>query len=142
MKIPSLLLKKLYTQGSLKNAERGVQFALKNRLADAEVVSLGSLAINGRPLPLDRVRLALPDRRVVTPAQVDGGHPLPFPLRSVVTVENEAMDLPPGKHRIDIDFETRPFGRVKFTVEDAMVAAATPARASLAMSMTITLRKS
>ena len=36
--IPSMLLRQLYTFGSLKNTGQGVQFAIKNRLSDAEVV--------------------------------------------------------------------------------------------------------
>ena len=35
MFVPSLLLKQLYTFGSLKNIEDGIQFSIKNRLNDA-----------------------------------------------------------------------------------------------------------
>jgi hypothetical protein len=40
MFIPTLLLKKLYTLGSLTNVEHGVRFAIKNRLSNAEVTDL------------------------------------------------------------------------------------------------------
>ncbi len=33
--IPSMMLKQLYTFGSLKNTPDGVKFSLKNRLSDA-----------------------------------------------------------------------------------------------------------
>ena len=56
MTIPKVLLKRLYTEGSLKNTDAGAQFALKNRLSDV----------------------------------------------------------------IEIAFETRPFGTVKFKVQDAI----------------------
>jgi hypothetical protein len=36
--IPNLLLKRLYTVGSLKNSGGGAQFAIKSRLRDAELV--------------------------------------------------------------------------------------------------------
>jgi len=39
MLIPSMLLKKLYTLGSLKNTAAGVQFAVKNRLSDTELTA-------------------------------------------------------------------------------------------------------
>ena len=45
---------------------------------------------------------------------------LPFPLRSMVTVQTDAVELPRGRHDIEIAFETRPFGRVRFKVQDAI----------------------
>ena len=54
MLIPSMLLKKLYTLGSLKNAEQGVQFAVKNRLSDAELMGLRAIAIDGKPIAFER----------------------------------------------------------------------------------------
>ena len=120
MTIPSLLLKKLYTLGSLKNTGAGVRFALKNRLSDAEVVGLRGISINGMPVALERVRLDIGNHRELTAAQVDGEHPLPFPLRSIVTVQTGAPELPAGKHEIEIAFDTRPFGMLQFKVEDAI----------------------
>jgi hydroxymethylglutaryl-CoA reductase (NADPH) len=118
MKIPSLLLKRLYTHGSLRNTAEGPQFALKNRLRDAEVMGVHQLAIDGRPAAPERVRLDLGGERVVAAAQLDPTHPLPFPLRSVVTVLTGMPELPRGRHEIEITFETRPFGAVHFKVED------------------------
>jgi hydroxymethylglutaryl-CoA reductase (NADPH) len=118
--IPKLFLKKLYTQGSLANSGGSARFALKNRLLDAEVTGFGSLAINGRRVPLDGVRLELGDGRLVTLADVSSAHPLPFPLRSIVTVRTGAPELPKGKHEIEMAFETRPFGKLHFKVEDAI----------------------
>src|ERR1035441_8692133 len=82
MTIPSLLLKKLYTLGSLKNTAGGVQFAIKNRLSDAELLGVGSLAINGDPVATENILLVLEDGREVPVSQLDAAHPLPFPLRS------------------------------------------------------------
>ncbi|HEV2688387.1 MAG TPA: hydroxymethylglutaryl-CoA reductase [Bryobacteraceae bacterium] len=120
MTIPTLILKKLYTHSSLKNTSAGAQFALKNRLSDAELVRVGRLAIDGKVVAADHIRLDLADGRVVTPAQVDEAHPIPFPLRSVVTVRTEEPELCFGKHEIDIAFDARPFGRLHFKVEDAI----------------------
>ena len=46
--IPSILLKQLYTFGSLKNTPSGVQFSLKNRLSDAEITGLQTVKFNGK----------------------------------------------------------------------------------------------
>jgi hydroxymethylglutaryl-CoA reductase (NADPH) len=120
MEIPTFLLKKLYTVGSLKNAGGGAQFALKNRLMDAEVVGLRAVAIDGQPVDLDRVRLEVPDLGILTPAEIDAAHPVPFPLRSTVTIRTLAPELKSGKHEIDIGFEARPFGLLQFKIEDAI----------------------
>jgi hydroxymethylglutaryl-CoA reductase (NADPH) len=118
--IPNLLLKRLYTVGSLKNAGDGAQFALKNRLSDAELVALRSIAIDGHSLALDRVRLDLHDGRMVAADQVTPGHPLPFPLSSIVTVHTGAPELPHADHEIEIAFEARPFGKLRLKVVDAI----------------------
>src|SRR4030081_2766765 len=120
MIILSLLLKKLYTKRSLKNAGGGAQFAIKNRLGDAEVVGIGSLAIDGRLVALDRVRLDLADGRVLNAGQVDGAHPIPFPLSSMITVHTGEPELCLGPHEIDVAFEARPSGQLKFNVEDTI----------------------
>ncbi len=80
MLIPSLLLKKLYTLGSLKNTPSGVEFAIKNRLSDAELVGLVRIAVDGRDVPLNALRLTMEDGRVLTPSQITPAQPLGFPL--------------------------------------------------------------
>jgi hypothetical protein len=105
---PDFLLHKLYTIGSLRNAETGLQLALKNRLSDAEVISLRRIVIDGGTVSLDKVSLGLSDQRVLTPSQVDSAHPLPFPLRSTVTVHTAIPGLTQGKHEIEVVFEARP----------------------------------
>ena len=53
MKIPSLILKQLYTFGSLENLEDGVRFGLKNRLSDASLTRVGHLKLNRENVPLE-----------------------------------------------------------------------------------------
>ncbi len=120
MIIPSMLLKKLYTLGSLKNTDAGVQFAIKNRLSDAELVGLRAIHLNGTPVPLDRVSLILGDGQTVSPYQISASNPLSFPLRAIVTIQTPLAALPQGKHEIELTFETRPFGKLQFKVEDAI----------------------
>jgi hydroxymethylglutaryl-CoA reductase (NADPH) len=120
MNILDPLLQTLYTVGSLRNTDNGAQFCLKNRLRDAEVTQLRAIAIDGGAIALDKVRLGLSDERLVTASQVDGAHPLPFPLRSTVTVHTSMAVLRNGRHEIEMEFETRPFGHLHLKVEDAV----------------------
>jgi hydroxymethylglutaryl-CoA reductase (NADPH) len=120
MIVPGPLIRKLYTLGSLRNTGTGAQFVLKNRLTDAEVTALRGITIDGGRVSLEQVRLGLADQRMLTPAQVDTAHPLPFPLRSTVTVHTAMPELGHGRHEIEVEFETRPFGHLHLKVEDAI----------------------
>jgi hydroxymethylglutaryl-CoA reductase (NADPH) len=120
MDIPGFLLKKLYTTGSLKNTGRGAQFVLQNRLSDAELVGVRGVTIDGTPVALADLTIETTDGAPLHSAEVDSSHPLPFPLKSTVTVQADGVPLSEGKHKIEIAFETRPFGNLHFTVEDAI----------------------
>ena len=103
MIIPSMLLKKLYTLGSLKNAEAGVQFSIKNRLSDAELVGLRAIHVNDTPVALDHVSLMLSDGRSLSPYQISASNPLAFPLRAVVTIQTPLPAAAAGQARDRID---------------------------------------
>jgi len=120
MTVPATWLEKLYTHHSLENTPTGARFAIKNRLIDAELVSVGHIAIDGTSVDLESVRLGLTDGRALAAAEVDATHPVPFPLSSTVTVETSQSGLPSGKHEIEIAFEARPFGKLQFKVEDTI----------------------
>jgi hydroxymethylglutaryl-CoA reductase (NADPH) len=120
MKIPSLILRQLYTFGSLENAPGGVRFALKNRLSDAKLTRLSRVAINDVEIPADRLTLDLGDGRRVAATEVTPDSPVEFPLRKMVQVHVGANALAVGKHEIAIAFESEPFGNLKFEVTDAI----------------------
>lgn len=120
MIIPSMLLKKLYTLGSLKNAEAGVQFAIKNRLSDAELVGVRRVEVDGKAVALNSLKLILADGRTFTPGDITPTSPLAFPLRATVTVQTPLAPLPKGKHQVHLAFETKPFGKLAFNVDDSI----------------------
>ncbi|NJN78237.1 MAG: hypothetical protein HC803_07815 [Saprospiraceae bacterium] len=80
MIVPSLILKQLYTFGSLANVEGGVAFTIKNRLSDATIQRITSLAIGGEAIDLDDVILDLGDNQL-SPADISDVHPIDFPLK-------------------------------------------------------------
>ena len=45
MIVPQLILRQLYTNGSLKNVDSSVQFSLKNRLADTKLLSINEISL-------------------------------------------------------------------------------------------------
>ena len=105
MKIPSLILKQMYTFGSLKNDADGVHFSLKNRLADATLTNLSEVRINGHRVPLDNLTLGFEDGPQLAATAVNPGNVLEFPLRRVVRVHAQVDPLPRGTHEIALAFE-------------------------------------
>jgi len=120
VKIPSLVLKQLYSFGSLENEVDGVHFSLKNRLSDAVLTRVNEIDIDGDPVPLHEVAFDLGAGSLVTPGEVSPDHPIQFPLAKVMAVIWKGAALELGKHTVAIDFETSPFGRLSFKVKDSI----------------------
>lgn len=115
--IPSMLLRQLYTNNSLKNTDGGVQFTIKNRLSDAEFGELLGIKIDGKDIPLDNVSVDLGDGNFVPAESVRN---VSFPLRKTLNVKAGIGNLSRGKYKIGIAFKAKPFGALKFEVEDAI----------------------
>jgi hydroxymethylglutaryl-CoA reductase (NADPH) len=115
--IPSMLLRQLYTTNSLKNTDGGVQFSIKNRLSDAEFGELTGISIDGQEIPRESISVDLGDGQRVPAESV---RDVSFPLRKVLTVFCGIGNLEKGKHKIQIAFQAKPFGSLKFEVEDSI----------------------
>lgn len=64
--------------------------------------------------------MELEDGRVLAVGEVDAAHPIPFPLRSSVTIRIGEPELAEARHAIEIEFDAPPFGRLTLKVEDAL----------------------
>ncbi|MCU0513375.1 MAG: hydroxymethylglutaryl-CoA reductase [Anaerolineae bacterium] len=120
LKIPSMILKQLYTFGSLHNVPGGVQFAIKNRLADAQFTGLTRIHVAGHDVPLEQVSIDLGDGTLLKPQDISPEHPVDFPLRKVLTVLMRKEHLSLGKHELEIAFMAQPFGELVLNVEDTI----------------------
>jgi len=122
MRIPALILKQLYSFGSLKNRTDGVSFELKNRLSDAQVIGLSRIVLNGEELALEGVVLMV-NGAPIRPTEVSAEAPIPFPLRQTVELRCAAQAaLGDGKHSIQVVFQTDSFGELRLKVKDAIAA--------------------
>ena len=119
-KIPSLLLKQLYTFNSLTNCDDGVCFSIKNRLNDAQLISIDGVKVNGKSISLDSVSLDLGDGNWLSPEQIRTEGPIDFPLRQIIEIKLGIGELPTGKHKLEINFESKPFGKLTLKVDDAI----------------------
>jgi hydroxymethylglutaryl-CoA reductase (NADPH) len=118
--VPSLLLRQLYTFGSLQNNADGIQFAIKNRLSDGQFGGLHSIKIDGQAVALENVGVDTGDGKRLAPAAITAQAPVNFPLRQVLTMFVKSAHLATGKHEIEIVFVALPFGELTLTVEDAI----------------------
>jgi len=120
MEIPSLLLKNLYTNGSLKNTEHGVAFSLKNRLTDAKLHRIVGVKINGQAIDLAHISIDTGDGNLHPQSQIVPQNPLEFALKKVLTLYLKTDALPIGKHTLTIAFEADPFGKLEFSIDDTI----------------------
>ena len=123
MLVPSLLLRQLFTNGSLRNAGGAVCFSLKNRLSDATLVGLHHVAFNGQAVPHDAIGLQVDEATTLAPGEISPERPVDFPLRRSVDVVSRIPPLAEGKHHIELGFEVKPFGKLKLKIETAITAA-------------------
>lgn len=120
MLVPSLILKQLYTFGSLRNFDGGVKFSIKNRLSDAKIIEIESVSLADQTVPLDKVTLDFGDGHILTPVEINRGEPTDFPLRQEFDVCCDIDQLPNGKHNIVVKFRTKPFGKLSLKVDGAI----------------------
>lgn len=117
MHVPSLILKQLYTFGSLRNTADGYTFAIKNRLSDARITEFNELKINGVSIPPDHITLNLEDGRTMHPNKISEQGFLDFPLKTTLDIIAKAPTLQEGKHTIELSLNTVPFGMLNMKVE-------------------------
>lgn len=120
MIVPSLLLKQLYTFGSLRNNDEGVVFSLKNRLSDATITQVDKIILSGQEVPADKVLIRLSDGRELRPGDISKNAPINFPLRDKMDIVAQGMRLPEGKHPIEVHFTAKPFGKLKLKVDGSI----------------------
>ena len=120
MKIPSLLLRQLYTFGSLENTAEGFRFGLKNRLSDVTLTRVVRLRLDGEDVPLADVRLELGDGKEMGAGAISAQHSIPFALKQVAHLRAKYHPLPPGSHDIRLQVEAGSFGTLEIAVKDAI----------------------
>ena len=120
MSVPDALLKQLYTFGSLENTDRGVEFALKNRLQDATLTGLLDVKIDGATVPPERVHLFMGEGETHAADEISDEDALDFPLRRTLHLRADRPALESGTHNLELTFRADPFGTLTFSVEDSI----------------------
>ncbi|MCF6241299.1 MAG: hypothetical protein L3J74_08145, partial [Bacteroidales bacterium] len=118
--IPKLLLKQLYTRNSLENTNEGVRFSVKNRLKDGKLTGIECIKVNNIRVETKDIFIDLGNNLLLSASEVTPNNPLDFPLKKSITLLAKIPKLEVGKHELKFIFQTQPFGKLEFHVEDAI----------------------
>lgn len=119
MIIPQLILRQLYTNGSLRHTDGGIAFSLKNRLADARLSKIYEITIDDHSVELKSVEITREDGDKLDVETIDNGG-LDFQLKKVLHIFVPNLRLTAEKHHIHITFHAEPFGKLTIKAEDAI----------------------
>ncbi len=122
LKLPQMVLSRLYTAGSLVNAPDGFHFSLKNRLADVTLTRILGVKIGPLALPPGDLQVDLGDGRWRAASEVTPEHPAPFSLRQVAEVRSPGRTLPDGTLDVEIGIEVEGMGPLTVKVKDHLAA--------------------
>lgn len=121
MNIPELMLKQLYTIGSLRKNPDGLQFSLKNRLKDTVLREVKSLSFNQQLISLDNVFLRSPGKSKIGLKQLQLANGLPFPLGAELDFIISDMTVTDKVNcTLDIYLNVDSFDMVHLKVEDEL----------------------
>ncbi len=99
MKIPQLLLRQLYTFGSLTNTADGARLSLKNRLTDVTLTRIVRVRIGSLELLAKNLQMDMGDGRWRGATEVTPEQPEEFPLRKVAHLRAPGSGSPTGRTR-------------------------------------------
>jgi len=120
MKVPAFMLKKLYVPKSLANEPgQGFAFRLKNTLADATLLGVPEISVDGEAVATDRVSVAAGDE-VWEGAKTPDDHATKFKRAMEVAVRVRGPTLPPGKHKVEVKQRSKEFETLGFDFEDTV----------------------
>ena len=118
MKIPQMLLRQLYTFGSLANGADGFGFSLKNRLKDVTLTRIVGVDVGPLHLAAKDLQVDPGDGRWRAAAEVTPETPLAFPLRSVARVRAPGRAVPKGTLDLEIALEVKGLGALVVRARD------------------------
>jgi len=118
-----LLLKLLYTRGSLHNQPdgAGVVFSIKNRLDTVRLTGVRQVRLGEQVVPTDKIKLDLGGGEILEAKQISTpGQGIELPVGRALTFLLDTPPLPEGVHQLQVQFDTDVFGALSVEVEDAI----------------------
>ncbi|WP_426489596.1 hydroxymethylglutaryl-CoA reductase [Hymenobacter sp. 102] len=116
-----MLLKLLYTRGSLHNTPEGVAFSIKNRLDTVRITRVEAVVLDGKRIGVEEIALDLGsgDVRPATTFNADAAG-FTLPVGQSATFHLHTAPLKEGLHTVQVQFSADPFGDLTVEVEDSI----------------------
>jgi len=118
--IPNSLVGKLYNRTSLRNEDGRVRFSVKNRLSPTILLDIPHVAIDGRPVPHDKIAVSVEAREAIPINQINPENPLDFPLGTLMNFCLNINPLEEGRHDLGMVFNVSQLGALNLEVNDAL----------------------
>ena len=113
-KIPEFILRNMFIKGSFTSTEGGFSFQIRDTYAPATVTGF-RLEVNGQPVPVESIRLALAGGEPSPAAAISPEAPFALPVNEVLKVSVQGMSG--GEENLRISVDTREVGTLSFTVK-------------------------
>ena len=121
MYIPALMIKQLYTIGSLQSTADGCQFRLKNRLQDVQLSEITSLIVNNQKVLAENISLCVGENVTSTLYQLKSSAGMRFSLGAELLVLVSDFHPPIGEMvSLEISLKTQDFGQLHLNVKDQL----------------------
>ena len=90
---------------------------MKNRLKDAKLTEIISVKLNGQEIGLDNISMDFGEGQILSPKDISKDKPMDFPLRKSFDLIAKTEPLEYGKHKIEVKFRAKPFGKLTLKVD-------------------------
>ncbi|MHB1413828.1 MAG: glycoside hydrolase family 2 protein [Chloroflexota bacterium] len=115
--VPGFAARRVYVHHSLRNTDEGSTFAVRNTYRDGQVERLLYLRVDGRNVPLDRIRVDLGEGAVNASA-VTVSAPVNIRKGTVVSFYLPEVRLSSGSHQIEVAVQVAGLGQGVMTIKD------------------------
>lgn len=119
--VSPLILKMMYSTGSLKNIRSAVSFKIRNPLKDASLTKVLGITINGSEIPLGDVTVQNKTRTMMA-CEIDDTRPLPFPTGKDIEFSVRTLPLSRNSdHELRVSLRMEPFGTLLIESRDTVI---------------------
>ena len=115
--IPSFLLAKLYVKGSLKNNEKGFEFALKNIIDSTMLIGIGPIGAGEKNYEGEAITLTVADK-TVSGSELSRQNSVPVRMGVPIKVSVAGDQLAAGAQKVTVAATTTDIGKIKFDISD------------------------
>ncbi len=119
--ISPIILKKIYSSGSLMNCDDGVGFRIKNQIRDAMLTGVHRIAINGTEISLNDIFVGKNGSRLRAD-MIDKDNGICFPLGEDIQIHVSIEPLHKNQeHHISLGIDTDHFGMLSLDATDTVM---------------------